>query len=50
MKVAKKIGIVDKETGDKNLKKTVKIIQEYTWENTAKKTLNAYRQSIVIGV
>jgi hypothetical protein len=29
MKVAKKIGIVEKETGEKNLIKTVQIIQEY---------------------
>lgn len=30
MKVAKKLNIVDKETGDKNLRKTVKFIQEYS--------------------
>lgn len=30
MKVAKKLNIVDKETGDKNFKKTVRFIQEYS--------------------
>lgn len=30
MKVAKKINIVDNETGDKNFRKTVKFIQEYS--------------------
>jgi hypothetical protein len=30
MKVAKKLNIVDNETGDKNLRKTVRFIQEYS--------------------
>jgi len=30
MKVSKKIGIVEKESGDKNLRKTVRTIQEYS--------------------
>lgn len=32
MKVAQKLNIVDNETGDKNFRKTVRFIQEYSVE------------------
>jgi len=39
MKVAKKIGIVEKESGEKNLKLTVKTIQEYSIQNNIRPSI-----------
>ena len=39
MKVAKKIKIVDEVTGDKNFRKAVRVIQEYSLERNVRPTI-----------